>query len=121
MADQRVLERRQEEPILGNLAVPCHLEESASHHLGHPSRERGGMRSTVLQVRHVTDVGKILIKCVTGTPTGVTPSRQFGCRVSPGGECFAPLGALPLREGGCAKHSPPGDANEKSGEIIKKS
>ena len=29
-----------------------------------------------------------------------------------GGECFAPLGALPLREGGGAKHSPPGDASE---------
>ena len=24
---------RQEEPPLGNLAAPCHLEESASHHI----------------------------------------------------------------------------------------
>ena len=31
------------------------------------------------------------------------------------------LGALPLREGGGAKHSPPGDAGDKSGEIMKKS
>ena len=27
-----VRERRLEEPPLGSLAVPCHLEESASHH-----------------------------------------------------------------------------------------
>ena len=30
-----VRERRQEEPPLGNLAVPCHLEENVSHHLEH--------------------------------------------------------------------------------------
>ena len=49
-----VRERRQEEPPLGILETPCHLEESASHH------------------------NVILV-------------------------------ALPLEEGGCAKHSPPGE------------
>ena len=48
-----------------------------------------------------------------GMQTGGTPSRQSGGPLSPGGECFAPLGALPLREGGGAKHSPPGDAGDK--------
>ena len=28
-----VREHRLEEPPLGSLAVPCHLEESASHHI----------------------------------------------------------------------------------------
>ena len=28
-----VRETRQEEPPLGSLAAPCHLEESASHHV----------------------------------------------------------------------------------------
>ena len=28
-----VREHRQEEPPLGSLAAPCHLEESASHHI----------------------------------------------------------------------------------------
>ena len=45
--------------------------------------------------------------------TGGTPSRQSGGPLSPGGECFAPLGTLPLGEGGGAKHSPPGDAGDK--------
>ena len=46
---------------------------------------------------------EILITWVKGghiMQTGGTPSGQSGCRRSPGGECFAPLGALPLREGG---------------------
>ena len=55
-----VRETRLEEPPLGNLAAPCHLEESASHHLGHPSRERGGVRSTLLQVIQVTYVVNIM-------------------------------------------------------------
>ena len=38
-----VRESRQEEPPLGSLALPCHLEESASHHeLGAPPLEEGG-------------------------------------------------------------------------------
>ena len=41
--------------------------------------------------------------------TGGTPSRQSGGPLSPGGE----LGTLPLRDGGGAKHSPPGDTGDK--------
>ena len=54
-----VREHRLEEPLLGSLAAPCHLEESASHH----NKDK--------------------------------------------------LGALPLAEGGGAKHSPPGGAGDK--------
>ena len=45
-----VREHRLEEPPLGNLAVPCHLEESSSHHvhaLGTlPLREGGGVKQS---------------------------------------------------------------------------
>ena len=33
---------RQEEPPLGSLAAPCHLEESVSHHFHHMSKTRPG-------------------------------------------------------------------------------
>ena len=50
---------------------------------------------------------------------GGKPSTWF----PPGGlvEQACILGALPLREGGGAKHSPPGNESDKSGEIIQKS
>ena len=35
---------RQEEPPLGSLAAPCHLEESASHHLGPAVNRQPGYR-----------------------------------------------------------------------------
>ena len=46
-----VRERRLEEPPLGSLAVPCHLEESASHHLqlgALPLVEGGGAKHSPL-------------------------------------------------------------------------
>ena len=50
------------------------------------------------------------IKGGLGNQTRVTPSSQSGGPFRSGGECFAPCmyGALPLGEGGGAKHSPPG-------------
>ena len=58
------------------------------------------------------------IKGGPGPQTGGTPSGQSGGPLSPGGECFAPLEALPLVEGGGAKHSPPGETCQK---VIKSS
>ena len=51
-----VREHRLEELPLCSLAAPCHLEESASHHyynLGHSLLQMEGVRSTLLQVKHV--------------------------------------------------------------------
>ena len=42
-----VRETRLEEPPLGNLAAPCHLEESASHHFKSRSAD---LRSSVLEL-----------------------------------------------------------------------
>ena len=61
-----VRDSRQEEPPLGSLAAPCHLEESASHHFEKSS--------------------------------WIIYNSQ--------------LGALPLGEGGGAKHSPPGQMDD---------
>ena len=58
---------------------------------------------------------------VAGNPTGRTSSDHSDGHLSPGGKFFVPLaldnlsqrvdgiGALTFREGGSAKHSPPGD------------
>ena len=65
--------------------------------------------------------------------SGGTPSDQSGGHLSPGGECFAPfpgdhgkplphqLGAFPLEEGGCAKHSPTDETGDKCGYNHEKS
>ena len=45
------------------------------------------------------------VKGVTGNPAGGTPSRQSGCRRSPGGECFAPLGSKGRPD--CRQEEPP--------------
>ena len=37
-----VRDRQHEDGVSGNLAVTCHLEESASHHLGHSLLQREG-------------------------------------------------------------------------------
>ena len=49
-----------EEPPLTTLAAAGDLDENASHDLGLSLSEREGVRSTLLQVMHVTKSNKII-------------------------------------------------------------
>ena len=62
MVDQRAPGMQTGGTPLGNMAAPCHVEESASHHFGHSLLEREGVRSTLLQVNDVINVEEIIEK-----------------------------------------------------------
>ena len=111
-----VQEHKMEDGGLGNLASPGHLEESASHqnlsifyHVTKPVLQQISALSISIDMALPQEASLIPKLCYSSR---ASRSDSTILRTSRLKHAFAILGALPLGEGGGAKHSPLTGAHE---------